>query len=235
MRARRKIVERIRRLAEAISWKESHSWEVVNEPIEPQQTEGKIVCGRTGVFLENVRADYLDLADRTARGRPIPAAHLVVNEYVCRVETPRNRKRAPHGAFGLLSGNAAVQGPPVRTVGIQGQLSAPADRPFTAAGLREVLRPRWGGGGVRSDASRSPRPTRHRDAKTSRADGRLKERPAGGDKYSRLLDAMLDETTVKMADLVGLSVPAQRIGAAEEEETHESKCGRQYASSRPLP
>jgi endo-1,4-beta-xylanase len=67
-----------------------HSWDVVNEPIEPK--DGRTDGLRAGVFLEMFRPDYLDLAYRTARETD-PGACLVVNEYDIELDTPEQEAR----------------------------------------------------------------------------------------------------------------------------------------------
>ena len=58
------LLDRIRDLAGRYCGK-VHSWDVVNEPIEPK--DGRQDGLRTAVFLEMMGPDYLDLAYRTAR------------------------------------------------------------------------------------------------------------------------------------------------------------------------
>src|SRR5215469_4141806 len=83
------IVERVRGLASRYRGM-VHSWDVVNEPIEPK--DGRPDGLRTGVFLEMFGPDYLDLAYRTAREAD-PAARLVINEYDVELDAPEQEAR----------------------------------------------------------------------------------------------------------------------------------------------
>ena len=67
-----------------------HSWDVVNEPIEPK--DGRPDGLRKAVFLEALGPGYLDLAYRTARETD-PKARLVVNEYDIELDTPEQETR----------------------------------------------------------------------------------------------------------------------------------------------
>jgi len=68
----RAIVERVRGLAGRYRGM-VHSWDVVNEPIEPK--DGRPDGLRTAVFLEMFGPDYLDLAHRTRHARAGCAPH----------------------------------------------------------------------------------------------------------------------------------------------------------------
>ena len=72
-----------------------HSWDVVNEPIEPK--DGRPDGLRTAVFLETLGPGYLDLAYRTAREAD-PAARLVVNEYDIELDAPEQEARRTRAA-----------------------------------------------------------------------------------------------------------------------------------------
>src|SRR5262249_56474309 len=67
-----------------------HSWDVVNEPIEPK--DGRPDGLRTEVFLETLGPEYLDLAYHTAR-EVDPNARLVVNEYDVELDAPEHEAR----------------------------------------------------------------------------------------------------------------------------------------------
>jgi endo-1,4-beta-xylanase len=67
-----------------------HSWDVVNEPIEPRN--GRPDGLRTSVFLDKLGPDYIDLAYHTARESD-PTARLVVNEYGVELDAPEHEAR----------------------------------------------------------------------------------------------------------------------------------------------
>src|SRR5438067_2500206 len=124
------IVERIRGLAGRYRGM-VHSWDVVNEPIEPK--DGRPDGLRTGVFLEMFGPDYLDLAYRTAREAD-PAARLVVNEYDVELDTPEQEARRTT-LLNVLE-RMRRSGTPVDAVGVQAHLSCAGGPPFSAARLR---------------------------------------------------------------------------------------------------
>src|SRR4029077_3228316 len=95
-----------------------HSWDVVNEPIEPK--DGRPDGLRTGVFLEMFGPDYLDLAYRTAREAD-PDARLVVNEYDVELDAPEQEARRT--ALLKLIERMQRSGTPVDAVGVQAHLS----------------------------------------------------------------------------------------------------------------
>src|SRR5438270_867142 len=127
------ILERIRRLAGRYRGM-VHSWDVVNEPIEPK--DGRPDGLRTGVFLEMFGPDYLDLAYRTARETD-PAARLVVNEYDIELDTPEQEARRT-ALLNLLE-RMQRSGTPVDTVGVQAHLSCAGGPPFSAPRFRRFL------------------------------------------------------------------------------------------------
>jgi endo-1,4-beta-xylanase len=213
------IVERIRGLAGRYRGK-VHSWDVVNEPIEPK--DGRSDGLRTGVFLEMFGPDYLDLAYRTARETE-PAARLVVNEYDVELDAPEQEARRT-ALLGLLQ---AMQrsGTPVDAVGIQAHLSCAGGPPFSAARLRRFLADVAGLGLTiqitELDVTDQNAPT----------DQAVRDRLVA-DTYSRFLDAALDEPAVKMVVTWGLS---DRHSWIVRQETHESKWRSDSMPSRPLP
>jgi endo-1,4-beta-xylanase len=213
------IVERIRGLAGRYRGK-VHSWDVVNEPIEPK--DGRSDGLRTGVFLEMFGPDYLDLAYRTARETD-PAARLVVNEYDVELDAPEQEARRT-ALLGLLQ---AMQrsGTPVDAVGIQAHLSCAGGPPFSAARLRRFLADVAGLGLTiqitELDVTDQNAPT----------DQAVRDRLVA-DTYSRFLDAALDEPAVKMVVNWGLS---DRHSWIVRQETHESKWRSDSMPSRPLP
>ena len=213
------IVERIRGLAGRYRGM-VHSWDVVNEPIEPK--DGRPDGLRTGVFLEMFGPDYLDLAYRTARETD-PAARLVVNEYDVELDTPEQEVRRTT-LLNLLE-RMRRSGTPVDAVGVQAHLSCAGGPPFSAARLRRFLADVAGLGLTiqitELDVTDENAP----------ADEAVRDRLVA-DAYSRFLDAALDEPAVKMVVTWGLS---DRHSWIVRKETHESKWRADGLPSRPLP
>ena len=213
------IVERIRGLAGRYRGM-VHSWDVVNEPIEPK--DGRPDGLRTGVFLEMFGPDYLDLAYRTAREAD-PAARLVVNEYDVELDTPEQEVRRTT-LLNLLD-RMRRSGTPVDAVGVQAHLSCAGGPPFSAARLRRFLADVAGLGLTiqitELDVTDENAP----------ADEAVRDRLVA-DAYSRFLDAALDEPAVKMVVTWGLS---DRHSWIVRKETHESKWRADGLPSRPLP
>ena len=213
------IVERIRGLAGRYRGM-VHSWDVVNEPIEPK--DGRPDGLRTGVFLEMFGPDYLDLAYRTAREAD-PAARLVVNEYDVELDTPEQEARRTT-LLNVLE-RMRRSGTPVDAVGVQAHLSCAGGPPFSAARLRRFLADVAGLGLTiqitELDVTDENAP----------ADEAVRDRLVA-DAYSRFLDAALDEPAVKMVVTWGLS---DRHSWIVRKETHESKWRADGLPSRPLP
>jgi endo-1,4-beta-xylanase len=213
------IVERIRRLTGRYRGK-VHSWDVVNEPIEPK--DGMPDGLRTGVFLEMFGPDYLDLAYRTARETD-PAARLVVNEYDIELDTPEQEVRRT--ALLNLVERMRRSGTPVDAVGVQAHLSCAGGPPFSAARLRRFLAELAGLGLAiqitELDVTDEKAP----------ADETVRDRLVA-DAYSRFLEPVLDEPAVKMVVTWGLS---DRHSWIVRRETHESKWRTDGTPSRPLP
>jgi endo-1,4-beta-xylanase len=215
----RAIVERIRGLAGRYRGM-VHSWDVVNEPIEPK--DGRPDGLRTGVFLEMFGPDYLDLAYRTAHEAD-PAARLVVNEYDVELDTPEQEVRRTT-LLNLLE-RMRRSGTPVDAVGVQAHLSCAGGPPFSVARLRRFLAELAGLGLTiqitELDVTDEEAP----------ADEAVRDRLVA-DAYSRFLDAALDEPAVKMVVTWGLS---DRHSWIVRKETHESKWRADGLPSRPLP
>ena len=213
------IVERIRGLAGRYRGM-VHSWDVVNEPIEPK--DGGPDGLRTGVFLEMFGPAYLDLAYRTAREAD-PAARLVVNEYDVELDTPEQEVRRTT-LLNVLE-RMRRSGTPVDAVGVQAHLSCAGGPPFSAARLRRFLADVAGLGLTiqitELDVTDENAP----------ADEAVRDRLVA-DAYSRFLDAALDEPAVKMVVTWGLS---DRHSWIVRKETHESKWRADGLPSRPLP
>lgn len=213
------IVERIRRLAGRYRGM-VHSWDVVNEPIEPK--DGRPDGLRTEIFLEMFGPDYLDLAYRTARETD-PAARLVVNEYDVELDTPEQEARRT-ALLNLLE-RMRGSGTPVDAVGVQAHLSCAGGPPFSAARLRRFFADVAGLGLTiqitELDVTDEKAP----------ADEVVRDRLVA-DTYSRFLDTALDEPAVKVVVTWGLS---DRHSWIVRKETHQSKWRADGLPSRPLP
>ena len=213
------IVERIRGLAGRYRGM-VHSWDVVNEPIEPK--DGRPDGLRTGVFLKMFGPDYLDLAYRTAREAD-PAARLVVNEYDVELDTPEQEVRRTT-LLNVLE-RMRRSGTPVDAVGVQAHLSCAGGPPFSAARLRRFL-------ADVADLGLTIQITElDVTDENAPADEAVRDRLVA-DAYSRFLDAALDEPAVKMVVTWGLS---DRHSWIVRKETHESKWRADGLPSRPLP
>jgi endo-1,4-beta-xylanase len=215
----RAIVEHIRQLAGRYRGM-VHSWDVVNEPIEPK--DGRPDGLRTAVFLETLGPEYLDLAYRVTRETD-PAARLVVNEYDVELDTPDQETRRKT-LINLLE-RMRRSGTPVDVVGIQAHLSCAGGPPFSASRLRRFLADLAGLGLTiqitELDVTDENAP----------ADEAVRDRLVA-DTYQRFLDAALDEAAVKMVVTWGLS---DRHSWIVRRETNESKWRSDGAPPRPLP
>ena len=186
------IVEHIHSLAGRYRGR-VHSWDVVNEPIEPKN--GRPDGLRTAVFLDKMGLGYIDLAYRTAREAD-PTARLVVNEYGVELDVPEHEAR--RAALLNLLQRMQRSGTPVDAVGIQAHLSHAGGLPFSASRLRRFLAEIAGLGLTiqitELDVTENDAP----------ADQTIRDRLVA-DTYSRFLDAALDEPAVKMVVTWGLS------------------------------
>jgi endo-1,4-beta-xylanase len=197
-----------------------HSWDVVNEPIEPK--DGRPDGLRTGVFLEMAGPDYLDLAYRTAREAD-PGARLVVNEYDVELDAPEQETRRT--ALLNLIERMRRSGTPVDAVGIQAHLSCAGGPPFSADRLRRFLA-ELAALGVTIQITELDVTDEHAPASTVDRDHMVAET------YARFLDPALDEPAVKMVMTWGLS---DRHSWIVRKETHQSKWRSDGLPSRPLP
>ncbi len=111
-----------------------HSWDVVNEPIEPK--DGRPDGLRKAVFLEALGPGYLDLAYRLTHEAD-PGARLVVNEYDIELDAPEHEARRT--VLLALLERMQKAGTPVNAVGIQAHLSAVGGPPFSAEKFRAFL------------------------------------------------------------------------------------------------
>jgi endo-1,4-beta-xylanase len=216
---RRAVVDRIKALAGRYRGI-IHSWDVVNEPIEPK--DGRTDGLRKAVFLDALGPEYLDLAYRTARETD-PKARLVVNEYDVELDSPEHETRRTV----LLNLLRRMQrsGTPVDTVGIQAHLTAAGGPPFSPARLRRFLADLAGLGLTiqitELDVTDAQAP----------ADIAVRDQLIA-DTYRRFLDAALDEPAVKMVVTWGLS---DRHSWIVRRETNEAKWRKDGLPSRPLP
>ncbi len=215
----RAVVTRIRSLAGRYRGI-IHSWDVVNEPIEPK--DGRPDGLRKAVFLDALGPGYLDLAYRTARETD-PKARLVVNEYDVELDTPEQDTRRTV----LLNLLERMQraGTPVDAVGIQAHLDAVGGPPFSPAVLRRFLAD-IAGLGLTIQITELDVTDEH-----APADIAIRDRLVA-DTYRRFLDAALDEPAVKMVVTWGLS---DRHSWIVRRETNQVKWRKDGLPSRPLP
>ena len=197
-----------------------HSWDVVNEPIEPK--DGRPDGLRTAVFLETLGPEYLDLAYHTARDAD-PKARLVVNEYDVELDAPEQEARRV--ALLRLLERMRRSGTPVDAVGIQAHLTAAGGPPFSAPLLRRFLAD-IANLGLTVQITELDVTDEHAPAQVAVRDGVV------ADTYRRFLDAALDEPAVKMVVTWGLS---DRHSWIVRRETYQAKWRTDDAASRPLP
>ena len=197
-----------------------HSWDVVNEPIEPK--DGRPDGLRTKVFLETIGPDYLDLAYRTAREAD-PKARLVVNEYDIELDAPEQEARRV--ALLHLLEKMKRSGTPVDAVGIQAHLTAVGGAPFSAPLFRRFLTD-LAGLGLTIQITELDVTDEHAPAEVTVRDRLV------ADTYRRFLDVALDEPAVKMVVTWGLS---DRHSWIVRQETYQAKWRTDDAPSRPLP
>jgi endo-1,4-beta-xylanase len=197
-----------------------HSWDVVNEPIEPR--DGRQDGLRTAVFLETLGPEYLDLAYHTARDAD-PDARLVVNEYDIELDAPEQEARR----IALLHLLERMQrsGTPVEAVGIQAHLTAVGGPPFSARLLRRFLAD-IAGLGLTIQITELDVTDENAPADVTVRDSLV------ADTYRRFLDAALDEPAVKMVVTWGLS---DRYSWIVRRETYQAKWRTDDVESRPLP
>jgi endo-1,4-beta-xylanase len=197
-----------------------HSWDVVNEPIEPK--DGRSDGLRKAVFLETLGPDYLDLAHRVAHEAD-PGARLVVNEYDIEFDTPENEVRRT--TLLRLLERMRKDGTPVDAVGIQGHLTGVGGPPFSAEKLRRFLS-EIAGLGLTIQITEL-------DVTDENAPADIAERDRMvADAYRRFLDAALDEKAVKLVLSWGL---ADRYSWIVRHETNETRWRKDGLPSRPLP
>jgi endo-1,4-beta-xylanase len=189
---KRAIVKHIHSLAGRYRGK-IHSWDVVNEPIEPEN--GRPDGLRTAVFLDKMGPDYLDLAHLAAREAD-PSARLVVNEFSLELDGPAYEARR----IALLNLLERMRrfGTPVDVVGVQAHLPCAGAAPFSASRLRRFL------AGIASLGLTIQITELDVIDTNTPADQTVRDRLVA-DTYGRFLDAALDEPAVKMVITWGLS------------------------------
>jgi endo-1,4-beta-xylanase len=215
----RAVVDHIQQLAGRYRGR-IHSWDVVNEPIEPK--DGRPDGLRTAVFLETLGPEYLDLAYHTARNAD-PNARLVVNEYDVELDAPEQEARRV-ALLHLLEGMRR-SGTPVDAVGIQAHLSAAGGPPFSAPLLRRFL------ADIASLGLTIQITELDVTDENVPADVPVRDHLVA-DTYRRFLDPALDEPAVKMVVTWGLS---DRHSWIVRRETYQAKWRTDNAASRPLP
>jgi endo-1,4-beta-xylanase len=197
-----------------------HSWDVVNEPLEPK--DGRPDGLRKAVFLEALGPGYLDLAYRLARETD-PKARLVVNEYDIELDTPEHETRRT-ALINLLQ-RMQKAGTPVDAVGVQAHLDAIGGPPFSAERLRRFLA-EIAALGLTIEITELDVTDERAPADIARRDQLV------ADTYRRFLDAALDEPAVKIVVTWGLS---DRHSWIVRRETNEVKWRADGLPSRPLP
>jgi endo-1,4-beta-xylanase len=111
-----------------------HSWDVVNEVIEPQDRRPDHL--RKTPWLKALGPNYIDLAFRIA-AKADPRALLVYNEQGLDYDTPHDEAR--RNAVLKLLKKLKSQGTPIHALGIQAHLS-PGKYKFTPEKFRKFLR-----------------------------------------------------------------------------------------------
>jgi endo-1,4-beta-xylanase len=197
-----------------------HSWDVVNEPIEPK--DGRRDGLRKAVFLEALGPGYLDLAYRLTRVTD-PQARLVVNEYNIELDSPEHETRR-RVLLDLLQ-RMQKAGTPVDAVGIQAHLAAVGGPPFSAQKFRRFLA-EIAGLGLTIEITELDVTDENAPADIAVRDRLI------ADCYRRFLDAALDEAAVKMVVTWGLS---DRHSWIVRHQTNQLRWRKDGLSSRPLP
>jgi endo-1,4-beta-xylanase len=130
--ARQIFTEHIRTVAGHYAGK-MHSWDVVNEAIDPKS--GLSDAMRKSPWLELVGPDYIDVAFRTAREADAKAL-LTYNEYA--IETDAADEVTKRAAVLALVRGMKNRGVPIDAVGVQSHLKA--ENPAPGKGLKDFVR-----------------------------------------------------------------------------------------------
>ena len=212
------ILRRIRDMAGRYRGK-VHSWDVVNEPLNP--ADGRSDGLREAVFVKQIGAEYLDLAYHAAREAD-SHARLVVNEYDVEYDTPdQDAKRA---AVLRLLERMKKAGTPVDAFGVQAHLDI-GRFPFSEMKLRRFL--------AEVAAMGLEIQITELDVTDERAPAPIAERDQlVADEYRRFLDVALDELAVTQVITWGLS---DRHSWIVRHETNNMKWRTDDQPSRPLP
>jgi endo-1,4-beta-xylanase len=196
-----------------------HSWDVVNEPLNP--ADGRSDNLREAVFLKQIGPEYLDLAYHAAREAD-SGARLVVNEYDVEYDTPdQDAKRA--AVLGLLE-RMKKAGTPVDALGVQAHLDI-GRYPFSAAKLRRFLS-EVAAMGLEIQITELDVTDERAPASVAQRDQLI------ADEYRRFLDVALDELAVTQVVTWGLS---DRHSWIVRHETNNMKWRSDELPSRPLP
>lgn len=110
-----------------------HSWDVVNEAIEP--ADGRADGLRRSPWLELIGPEYVELAFQTA-AQADPTARLTYNEYGIELDTAEQSTK--RGQVLLLLRRLKARGVPLHAVGVQSHLDASGAQP--GAGLLDFIR-----------------------------------------------------------------------------------------------
>ena len=110
-----------------------HSWDVVNEAIEPKDGRGDGL--RKSPWLELIGPDYVELAYKTA-AQADPEAKLTYNDYGFELDTTEATTKRAY--ILMLLRRFKARGVPIHAVGIQSHLQATPPQP--GAGLVAFIR-----------------------------------------------------------------------------------------------
>jgi|SRR5580658_1713561 endo-1,4-beta-xylanase len=94
-----------------------HSWDVVNEAIDPAQKNPQSL--RNSLWLQNIGEDYVELAHRTA-AKADPAALLTYNDFDIETDVPA--QQAKREAILAMLQRFTNKGVPIHAVGVQAHL-----------------------------------------------------------------------------------------------------------------
>jgi endo-1,4-beta-xylanase len=130
--ARNLLVEHIQTVAGRYKG-QIHSWDVVNEAIEPK--DGRPDGLRNSPWLGLVGPDYIELAFQTAATAD-PGAKLVYNDYGIELDTAE--ETAKRGQVMMLLRRLKARNIPIHAVGVQSHLRAAGPQP--GGGLQTFIR-----------------------------------------------------------------------------------------------
>ena len=130
--ARGVLTDHIRKVAGRYAGR-LHSWDVVNEAVEPR--DGRPDGLRNSPWLRLAGVDYIELAFRTAREAD-PSALLTYNDYDIELDTDQHTDKRAQVL--LLVRRLRARGVPIDAVGVQSHLDAQGARP--GEGLSRFVR-----------------------------------------------------------------------------------------------